>query len=78
MGWLELISVQEFLQRGRSVYVGVRSNVYRFTVTLLLLLLMVRCVAQEETLNKGCVCGNPGILGTPDTTAHLAETLEMD
>lgn len=36
-----------------------------FTVTLLLLLLMVRCVAQEENPNKGCVCGYPGIPGDP-------------
>lgn len=37
----------------------------RFRVTLLLLLLAVRCVAQDETQNKGCVCGYPGIPGDP-------------
>ncbi len=37
----------------------------RFMVTVLLLLLTVRCVAQEETPNKGCVCGYPGIPGDP-------------
>ncbi|XP_051266465.1 complement C1q and tumor necrosis factor-related protein 9A [Dicentrarchus labrax] len=37
----------------------------RSTVTLLLLLLTARCVAQEVTPNKGCVCGYPGIPGDP-------------
>lgn len=37
----------------------------RFAVTLLILLLAARCVAQEETPNKGCVCGYPGIPGDP-------------
>ncbi|KAF3836503.1 hypothetical protein F7725_029061, partial [Dissostichus mawsoni] len=36
-----------------------------FRVTLLLLLLAARCVTQEETQNKGCVCGHPGIPGDP-------------
>lgn len=31
----------------------------------LILLLMVRCAAQEEIPNKGCVCGHPGIPGDP-------------
>lgn len=31
----------------------------------LILLLMVRCAAQEEVPNKGCVCGYPGIPGDP-------------
>lgn len=31
----------------------------------LILLLMVRCAAQEEIPNKGCVCGYPGIPGDP-------------
>uniref|UniRef100_A0A672ZRY2 Complement C1q and tumor necrosis factor-related protein 9A-like n=1 Tax=Sphaeramia orbicularis TaxID=375764 RepID=A0A672ZRY2_9TELE len=38
---------------------------FRFGVTLLLLLLVVRCVAEEETQTKGCVCGYPGIPGDP-------------
>uniref|UniRef100_A0A3Q3KGX6 C1q and TNF related 9 n=1 Tax=Mastacembelus armatus TaxID=205130 RepID=A0A3Q3KGX6_9TELE len=29
------------------------------------ILLVVRCVAQDETQNKGCVCGYPGIPGDP-------------
>lgn len=33
--------------------------------TLLLLLWMARCVAQEQTQAKGCVCGHPGIPGDP-------------
>lgn len=37
----------------------------RFIVTLLLLLMVVRCVALEETQSKGCVCGYPGIPGDP-------------
>lgn len=37
----------------------------RLTVTLLLLLLVIRCVAQEEGQSKGCVCGYPGIPGDP-------------
>lgn len=37
----------------------------RVTFILLLHLLMVRCVAQEENTNKGCVCGYPGIPGDP-------------
>ncbi|KAM4606097.1 complement C1q and tumor necrosis factor-related protein 9A [Polymixia lowei] len=37
----------------------------RLSVTLLLLLLAVRCVAQEETLKKECACGHPGIPGDP-------------
>lgn len=37
----------------------------RFRVTLLLVLLAVRCVAQELTQSKGCVCGHPGIPGDP-------------
>ncbi|XP_017262071.1 complement C1q and tumor necrosis factor-related protein 9A [Kryptolebias marmoratus] len=37
----------------------------RFRVTLLLLLLAVRCVAEESTQTKGCVCGYPGIPGDP-------------
>lgn len=37
----------------------------RFTVALLLLLLVVRGVAQEEAQTKGCVCGYPGIPGDP-------------
>lgn len=37
----------------------------RLIHALLLLLLMVRCVAQEETPTKGCVCGHPGIPGDP-------------
>uniref|UniRef100_A0A8D3CHQ4 C1q and TNF related 9 n=1 Tax=Scophthalmus maximus TaxID=52904 RepID=A0A8D3CHQ4_SCOMX len=36
-----------------------------FTVALLLLLLVVRGVAQEEAQTKGCVCGYPGIPGDP-------------
>lgn len=26
---------------------------------------MIRCAAQEEIQNKGCVCGHPGIPGDP-------------
>uniref|UniRef100_A0A8C3GBH5 C1q and TNF related 9 n=1 Tax=Cyclopterus lumpus TaxID=8103 RepID=A0A8C3GBH5_CYCLU len=37
----------------------------RVRVTLLLLLLAVRCVTQEEVQDKGCVCGHPGIPGDP-------------
>ncbi|KAM4533498.1 complement C1q and tumor necrosis factor-related protein 9A [Odontesthes bonariensis] len=37
----------------------------RFRVTLLLLLLAVRCVAEEPVQSKGCVCGFPGIPGDP-------------
>ncbi|XP_068604155.1 complement C1q and tumor necrosis factor-related protein 9A [Brachionichthys hirsutus] len=37
----------------------------RCAATLVLLLLMVRCVAQDENTNKGCVCGYPGIPGDP-------------
>ncbi|KAL3040493.1 hypothetical protein OYC64_011498 [Pagothenia borchgrevinki] len=37
----------------------------RFRVILMLLLLAARCVTQEETQNKGCVCGHPGIPGDP-------------
>ncbi|XP_056155346.1 complement C1q and tumor necrosis factor-related protein 9A [Lampris incognitus] len=37
----------------------------RLGVTLLLLLLAARCVAQEATQQKGCVCGYPGIPGDP-------------
>lgn len=37
----------------------------RFRITLLLLLLAVRCAALEETQSKGCVCGYPGIPGDP-------------
>lgn len=37
----------------------------RFRVTFLLLLLAVKCVSQEETRSKGCVCGYPGIPGDP-------------
>lgn len=33
--------------------------------TLLLLLLVVRCVSQEQIQTKGCVCGYPGIPGDP-------------
>lgn len=33
--------------------------------TLLLLSLVVRCVSQEQTQIKGCVCGHPGIPGDP-------------
>ena len=36
-----------------------------FRVALLLLLLAVRCVSQEASQNKGCVCGYPGIPGDP-------------
>lgn len=35
----------------------------RFGVTLVLLAL--RCVAEESTQAKGCVCGYPGIPGDP-------------
>lgn len=31
----------------------------------LILLLIIRCAAQEEITNKGCVCGYPGIPGDP-------------
>lgn len=34
-------------------------------VALLLLLLVVRCIAEESTPSKGCVCGYPGIPGDP-------------
>ncbi|KAF1373005.1 hypothetical protein PFLUV_G00255860 [Perca fluviatilis] len=37
----------------------------RLRVTLLLLILAVRCVTQEETQIKGCFCGHPGIPGDP-------------
>lgn len=37
----------------------------KFRAILLLLLLEARCVAQEETQTKGCVCGYPGIPGDP-------------
>lgn len=37
----------------------------KFGVTLLLVLLAVRCVAEEPTQTKGCVCGFPGIPGDP-------------
>nr|XP_057915812.1 complement C1q and tumor necrosis factor-related protein 9A [Doryrhamphus excisus] len=37
----------------------------RLALTLLLLLLGVRCVAQELAETKGCVCGHPGIPGDP-------------
>ncbi|XP_029313812.1 LOW QUALITY PROTEIN: complement C1q and tumor necrosis factor-related protein 9A [Cottoperca gobio] len=37
----------------------------RFRVTLLLLLLAVRCVTQEQTQIKDCICGHPGIPGDP-------------
>ncbi|KAM9839646.1 complement C1q and tumor necrosis factor-related protein 9A [Aulostomus maculatus] len=37
----------------------------RIRVALLLLLLAVRCVAQDSTQTKGCVCGHPGIPGDP-------------
>ncbi|KAM9712375.1 complement C1q and tumor necrosis factor-related protein 9A [Menidia menidia] len=37
----------------------------RFRVSLLLLLLAVRCVAEESVQIKGCVCGYPGIPGDP-------------
>ncbi|XP_042366605.1 complement C1q and tumor necrosis factor-related protein 9A [Plectropomus leopardus] len=37
----------------------------RFCVTVLLLLLVVRCVTQDATQNKDCVCGHPGIPGDP-------------
>ncbi|XP_029955678.1 complement C1q and tumor necrosis factor-related protein 9A [Salarias fasciatus] len=36
-----------------------------FRVSLPLLLLAVRCVADPEALTKGCVCGYPGIPGDP-------------
>ncbi|XP_012712930.2 complement C1q and tumor necrosis factor-related protein 9A [Fundulus heteroclitus] len=36
-----------------------------FRVGLLLLLCVVRCVAEESTPSKGCVCGYPGIPGDP-------------
>lgn len=32
---------------------------------IFLILLMVRCAAQEEIPNKSCVCGYPGIPGDP-------------
>ncbi|XP_061877949.1 complement C1q and tumor necrosis factor-related protein 9A [Entelurus aequoreus] len=37
----------------------------RFSLALLLLLLGVRCVAQEAGQSKGCACGYPGIPGDP-------------
>lgn len=37
----------------------------RFRIALLLLVLAFRCVAQQETQSKGCVCGYPGIPGDP-------------
>uniref|UniRef100_A0A8C6L3B9 C1q and TNF related 9 n=1 Tax=Nothobranchius furzeri TaxID=105023 RepID=A0A8C6L3B9_NOTFU len=37
----------------------------RFVLSLLLVLLAVRCVAEEVTGSKGCVCGYPGIPGDP-------------
>lgn len=37
----------------------------RSGVTLLLVLLTVRCVAEEQTQTKGCACGFPGIPGDP-------------
>lgn len=37
----------------------------RFGVALVLVLLALRCVAEESTQAKGCVCGYPGIPGDP-------------
>lgn len=37
----------------------------KLRVILLLLLVAVRCVAEETTPVKGCVCGYPGIPGDP-------------
>ncbi|XP_004081095.1 complement C1q and tumor necrosis factor-related protein 9A-like [Oryzias latipes] len=37
----------------------------KLSVVLLLLLFAVRCVAEETTQTKGCVCGYPGIPGDP-------------
>lgn len=37
----------------------------RISITILLLLLAVRCVAQQDAQTKGCLCGHPGIPGDP-------------